>query len=91
MIRSTLVQLAFQGLIQVLIISAPPVLLSLFFGLMVALFQAATQIQEQSLAFAVKLIVIILTLLFMGGFLGSRVYAFAHYIFTNFPGWTARG
>ncbi len=88
MVRSQLIQLAYQGLIQVLIISGPPVLISLFFGLVVALFQAATQIQENSLAFAVKLVAILLTLIFLGGFLGAQTLQIAKYIFTRFPGWT---
>jgi len=89
MFRSQLIQLAFQGLLQVLIISGPPVLISLFFGLVVALFQAATQIQENALAFAVKLVAILLTLILLGASLGSQVLAVANYIFTKFPGWTS--
>ncbi len=87
--RSQLVELAFQALIQVLIISAPPVLISLLFGLTVAVFQAATQIQENALAFAVKLVAILVTLLLVGGSMARQVLAIAHYIFTHFPGWTS--
>jgi len=86
--RSQLVELAYQGLIQVLIISGPPVLISLFFGLVVALFQAATQIQENALAFAVKLVAILVTLILLGAGLGAQVLQVANYIFTKFPGWT---
>lgn len=85
MYQTSLAQLAFQGLINILILSGPPVLISLFFGLVVALFQAATQIQEQSLAFAIKLVAILLTLIFFGGFLGGRLMEVANYIFTSFP------
>jgi len=88
MFRSQLIELAMQGLIQVLIISAPPVLISLLFGLTVAVFQAATQIQENALAFAVKLVAIMVTLLLVGGGMGRQALAVAHYIFSNFPKWT---
>jgi len=72
-----------------LIISGPPVLISLLFGLVVAVFQAATQIQENALAFAVKLVAILVTLLMVGGSMGRQILAVANYIFVNFPGWTS--
>jgi type III secretory pathway component EscS len=56
-------------------------------GLFVAIFQAATQIQEQTLSFTVKLVAVIMTLILMGGFLSSQIMQFANTIFTNFPKW----
>ncbi len=88
MFRTQIVQLAYQGLLMILILSAPPILISLFFGLMVAIFQAATQIQEQTLSFTIKLVAVVLTLVFMGGWLGSQILTFANNIFTNFAGWS---
>lgn len=81
-------QLAYQALLLILIISGPPILISTMLGLFVAVFQAATQIQEQTLSFMVKLFAVILTLIFMGGWLGAQIYQFASNIFTNFPKWT---
>lgn len=88
MFRTQVIQLAYQGLLMILILSAPPILISLFFGLMVAIFQAATQIQEQTLSFTIKLVAVVLTLVFMGGWLGSQILSFANNIFQNFAGWT---
>ena len=45
---------------------APVLLLSMLVGILVAIFQAVTQIHEQSLAFILKLIVVVLVLL-VGG------------------------
>jgi len=79
--------LAYQGLLLILILSAPPVLISMFLATLVAIFQAATQIQEQTLSFVVKLVSVVLTLMFMGGWLGGQIMSFAVNIFTNFPSW----
>jgi len=87
MFQSQVVQLAYQGLLLILILSAPPVLISMFLATLVAVFQAATQIQEQTLSFVVKLISVVLTLMFMGAWLGGQIMGFAVNIFTNFPGW----
>ena len=83
-------QLAYQALLLVLILSAPPILISTTLGLFVAVFQAATQIQEQTLSFMVKLFAVIFTLMFMGGFLGAQILQFANNIFQNFHKWVLK-
>lgn len=87
MFGSQIYQLAYQALLLILILSAPPILISMVFGLTVAIFQAATQIQEQTLSFTVKLVAVVLTLLIMGGFLSTQIMQFAQNIFTNFYNW----
>jgi type III secretion protein S len=91
MFTSQIVALAYQGLLLILILSAPPVLISMFLGTIVAIFQAATQIQEQTLPFVVKLVAVTLTLIFMGSWLGSQIMGFATNIFVNFPIWSISG
>lgn len=91
MFQTQVVQLSYQGLILILVLSAPPILISTFFGLVVAIFQAATQIQEQTLSFTIKLVAVILTLMFMGPWLGQQILTFALNIFTHFPAWSAAG
>ena len=88
MFQTQVVGLAYQGLLMILLLSGPPILISMFFGLMVAIFQAATQIQEQTLSFTIKLIAVILTLMFMGTWLGAQILSFAQNIFNNFPQWS---
>ena len=80
-------QLTYQALFLILILSGPPILISTTLGLFVAVFQAATQIQEQTLSFMVKLFAVILTLMFMGGYLGAQIMQFTTNIFHNFPKW----
>ncbi|MDJ0651908.1 MAG: type III secretion system export apparatus subunit SctS [Simkaniaceae bacterium] len=87
MYDSEIYQLSYQALLLILILSGPPVLISMIFGLFVAIFQAATQIQEQTLSFTVKLVAVIMTLIFLGGFLSAQMMQFANTIFHNFPTW----
>jgi type III secretion protein S len=88
MYQSQVIQLAYQGMLLILILSAPPILVSMFFGIIVAIFQAATQIQEQTLSFTIKLVAVTLTLMFLGSWLGAQIMAFANDIFVNFPQWS---
>lgn len=84
MFQTQIISLSYKALMLVLILSGPPILISLFFGLGVAIFQAATQIQEQNLAFTVKLITTTLTLIILGGWLGAQIMQFGSEIFNNF-------
>lgn len=87
MYSNEIYQLSYQALFLILLLSGPPILISMILGLMVAIFQAATQIQEQTLSFTVKLFAVILTLMLLGGWLGSQIYSFAERIFSNIGKW----
>ena len=87
MFQAEAYQLSYPALLLILILSAPPILISMALGLLVAIFQAATQIQEQTLSFTVKLVAVILTIMLMGGFLSSQIVSFANLIFSNFYKW----
>ncbi len=88
MFQTRVIELAYQGLLLILILSAPPILISMFFGIIVAIFQAATQIQEQTLSFTIKLVAVTLTLMLTGGWLGAQIMSLANDIFSNFPRWS---
>lgn len=87
MYQTEIYQLSYQALLLILILSGPPILISMFFGLFVAVFQAATQIQEQTLSFTIKLVAVILTLILMGGFLSAQIMQYTSMIFENFFKW----
>lgn len=89
MYDSQIYQLSYQALFLILILSAPPILISMIFGLTVAIFQAATQIQEQTLSFTIKLIAVIMTLLLMGSFLCAQIMQYTELIFKNFYKWSS--
>ena len=71
-----------EGVGVVLKIGAPLLLLSMLVGVLVAIFQAVTQIHEQSLSFILKLIVVVLVLLVGGGWMMETLLDFARYLFT---------
>jgi flagellar biosynthetic protein FliQ len=72
-----------EGLLLVLVLSGPTLLASLVVGLVVGIVQAATQIQDQSLAFVPKLVVVVLVLLAVGPALGGQLVRFTQTIFAS--------
>jgi flagellar biosynthetic protein FliQ len=62
-------------------LAAPILLLSMLVGLVIAIFQAATQIHEQTLTFVPKLFVIVLVLLLVGNWMVNNLESFMDGIF----------
>lgn len=79
-------QLTYQALWLVLVLSAPPVLVAALVGLLIAFVQAATQIQEQTFQYAAKFFVIVVTIFLTASLLGGTLMTFADRIMTGFPG-----
>ena len=63
-------------------IGAPMLLLSMVVGILVAIFQAVTQIHEQSLSFILKLIVVVVILLVGGGWMLEVLQDYTRYLFS---------
>ena len=82
--QAMLLQFAQDCLIIVLQLSLIPIIVATVLGLLVSLLQALTQIQEQSLGFAVKLIAISLTLMVSASWMGSRIMVYTEQVFTQF-------
>jgi flagellar biosynthetic protein FliQ len=57
----------------------------LIVGLLVSMFQAATQINEQTLSFLPRLLVTIGAVMFLGGWLITEFTDLFHYLFLNIP------
>lgn len=91
MFQTEIYSLTYQALILILLLSGPPILISMVLGLLVAVFQAATQIQEQTLSFTVKLFAVIFTVILLGPWLGALIVQFANTIFKGIPHWGAVG
>ena len=70
-------RLANEGLWLILILSLLPLLASLIVGLAVSLFQALTQIQEQTLTFVPKIIATILVIMITAGWMMDTLREFA--------------
>lgn len=74
-----------QAMVLVMWLSMPPIVVASVVGIFVSLLQALTQIQEQTLSFAIKLIVVAATIAAMSGALGSELYLFTLKLFNDFP------
>ncbi len=70
-----------EAMIIVLKVSGPMLLASIVIGLIIAIFQAATQIHEQTLTFAPKLLVIALILVIGGSWMMQLMKDFIVQIF----------
>lgn len=66
-----------EGLLLVLLVSAPPLLASMVVGFAMSVLQAASQIQDPALAFVPKVAAVALVLLLMGPVLGAQVVRFS--------------
>ena len=85
MSHAELLQYAQECLILILRISLIPIVVATVIGILVSLLQALTQIQEQTLGFAVKLIAISITIMLAAHWIGGELLLFTQDIFTNFP------
>jgi type III secretion protein S len=70
-----------QALYLVLWLSLPPIAVAAIVGTLFSLFQALTQIQEQTLSFAVKLIAVFATILMTARWLSGELYNFTISVF----------
>lgn len=74
-----------QALFQVLLISAPMLGLGLLVGLTISIFQATTSIQEQTLTFVPKVVVVIGSMIVFGLWILNSMMNFTRYIFGFIP------
>jgi type III secretion protein S len=88
--QSEALQLTYQALWLVLVLSAPPVVVAAIVGLLIAFVQAATQIQEQTFQYAAKFFAIVLTIFLTASLLGGTLMSYTDRIMTGFPGMVRR-
>lgn len=80
------IQFVKEALWLVLVLSAPPIVAATAAGLLVAILQAVTQIQEQTVQYLVKFVAVVLTLFVTASLLGGSLYHFSNRLFLDFPG-----
>ncbi|WP_323013883.1 flagellar biosynthesis protein FliQ [Devosia sp.] len=73
MTSAEVLDIASAGIWTLIIVAAPMMIVGLLVGVLIALFQALTQIQEQTLVFVPKIIAIFLTMLITLPFLGATM------------------
>lgn len=85
MTPETLIEVTRQGLWLIVLLATLIIGPSLIVGLIVSVFQAATQINEQTLSFLPRLIVTLLVVIFGGPWIMTRLLDFTHQLFVNIP------
>mgnify|MGYP000969708260 FL=1 len=85
MTPTTVIDLGRQALEITLLVSAPLFIAALVTGLIVSIFQAATQINEQTLSFVPKLIATFITLVLAGPWMITIMTDFIRRLFESIP------
>jgi flagellar biosynthetic protein FliQ len=83
--------LARETLYTVILTSGPLLLVSMLTGFLVSIFQATTQIQEQTLSFVPKLVLIMVCLLVIGPWMINVLLTFTRNIYVIIPQLTGAG
>ncbi|QOY34482.1 flagellar biosynthesis protein FliQ [Anaerobacillus isosaccharinicus] len=83
MSQEFVISMAEKGVFAVLVIAGPLLVIALGIGLAVSIFQATTQIQEQTLAFVPKIVGVLVALIVFGPWMLSHMLSFASEIFGN--------
>lgn len=77
-----------ESMVLVMLLSMPPIVVASVVGIAVSLLQALTQVQEQTVSFAIKLIAVGITIAAMAGLFGSEMLKFTLKLFNDFPAMT---
>ncbi|MEW5794531.1 MAG: flagellar biosynthetic protein FliQ [Bacillota bacterium] len=76
-------ELVQKSLMMVLLLAAPPLLVSLLVGLVISLLQAATQVQDQMITFVPRMIAVFLSILLLAPWYMKMITSFAHDVITT--------
>ncbi|HYF95563.1 MAG TPA: flagellar biosynthesis protein FliQ [Symbiobacteriaceae bacterium] len=85
MTEEFVITLGRNALLTVLLVSGPILLLGLLAGLVVSIFQATTQINEQTLSFIPKIVVVLVAVVLFGPWMHHTLMEFATGVFARIP------
>ena len=74
-----------EGVITILVVSAPPLIMGLVVGVIVSIFQTVTSIQEPTLAFVPKIVAVFLAIVIFGPWMLTRLDEFFQLVLSNLP------
>ncbi|MEW9697708.1 flagellar biosynthesis protein FliQ [Paenibacillus sp. SI8] len=77
------IRIAGEAVYTVLKASAPMLIIGLVVGLIISIFQATTQIQEQTLAFVPKIVAVLLSILIFGSWIMNTLVDFTFNLLNN--------
>jgi flagellar biosynthetic protein FliQ len=81
----TAITLVREGVLETLILAGPLLLIAMVVGLIVAILQATTSIQEQTLSFVPKIAAILVGLVIFGRFLLQSLVEYTRRLFESIP------
>jgi flagellar biosynthetic protein FliQ len=83
--ESYILQVVREGLYLVLLVSAPPLAVSLVVGLLVNVMQASTQLQDHTISFVPKLVAVLAALALAGPWIGQQLVRFTSVLLQAVP------
>jgi flagellar biosynthesis protein FliQ len=83
MSQEMVISLAEKGIYITMVVAGPLLIIALVVGLIISIFQATTQIQEQTLAFVPKIVAVLLGIVFLGPWMLSHLLSYTSDIFSN--------
>ena len=72
-----------QAIWTIIVVSGPAVGAAMFVGIIIALLQALTQVQEMTLTFIPKIVVMLVVVAVSGSFMGAHIYAFTELLYSR--------
>lgn len=87
--QDAVLDIARNAIFNIIIVSAPLLLISLIVGLIISIFQTVTSIQEQTLTFVPKILAVFITLMVAGSWMMNTMIEFVVYLWSNFSYFTS--
>ena len=84
-VKQYVIQVTNEGFLLVMVASGPPIIISMVIGLIISIFQATTQIQEQTLTFVPKIVAVFGSLMMFGTWIGAILIRYTENIMNSFP------
>lgn len=81
MLEQLVIKVFREALLLVILLSLGPLLISMLVGLIISLFQATTQIHEQTLTFVPKILAVFISLALLGPWIISQMVQFTASVF----------
>ena len=72
-----------QAIWTIIIASGPAVGAAMLVGIIIALLQALTQVQEMTLTFIPKIVVMLVVVAISGSFIGAHIFAFTELLYSR--------
>lgn len=87
--QDAVLDIARDAIFNIIIVSAPLLLISLIVGLIISIFQTVTSIQEQTLTFVPKILAVFITLMVAGSWMMNTMIEFVQTLWSNFSYFTS--